>query len=261
MDQLCMHRLWFLLVSKATTADKTGGDPAKRLGALAGLALAIGGKEYQHNYKRGLWKRHLLFDLLWFIQSGHTTRPQEPHSPSWLWAAVSGAVSQQLMIDEKGFTGKRHVIVHTATVISGPESAEAADEGLLVLKCPVLRAVNLTNAESHYYTVEVQSAHGGVQARFAPDTVDFDQCRDFVVAEIVREVVYEPGGQDRVSEVWSNGLVLRQVREYRGSGGPRIVFMRVGRFWMRWPVYWSSFLRGVAEEDRVFGNGIPIRVV
>ncbi|OQE96352.1 hypothetical protein PENNAL_c0001G04608 [Penicillium nalgiovense] len=254
-EELCMHRCWFRLVSKVTVGKREAAD---RLDAVDGLALAIGGEKNNLSYTHGLWQRHLLFDLLWFIRSGQTEKPRQLRPPSWSWAAVDGAVDQQLMIDEKGFEGKKHVILKIATDMSASEPAQETDQGLLVLHCPVLRAVNLASSESHCQTVEVQSPHGGVQARFVPDTLDFDHVNDLVVAEIVREMVYDPSRQNRTSEIWSNGLVLRRIQH--GSGRRGLVFQRIGRFWMEWPWYSPGFRPGAYIEKRVFGNGMVIRI-
>ncbi|KAL4912118.1 hypothetical protein BDW62DRAFT_31983 [Aspergillus aurantiobrunneus] len=265
--QTRLHRAWFRLVSKATTAYKykenEDEDRGNRLGLVDGLALAIAGENLNQGYIHGLWRRHLVFDLLWFIGSEHTERPRpqrrEPQ-PSWSWAAVDGTVRSQLVIDEQGFEGKRHVVVRTATQVSvSTVTSDGESQTLLVLKCPLLRATNIANAESHFYTVEAQSPHGGVTARYAPDTVDYDQCHDLVCAELLREVIYEdgPGGKRSTAVVWSNGLVLRRVEGFSAPGHRGIVFQRVGRFWMQWPVVHASHRN---NGEGVFGNGMVIRV-
>jgi hypothetical protein len=242
-EALHLHNCWFELVSKYTQAKMT--KPSDRPAAILGLAHAIQGGQGGPEYMHGLWKRHLLFDLLWYIESGQREKPEQRRAPSWSWQAVDGLIPY-----EKISAGKERRLnpIKVAEVVS-QDVDQAADMALeppleeaLTMKCHLLRATNLARTQDQRFTLEIQRPDRSAEARFISDTSDFDQSRELFCAEIIRVVYEEDKERRELSEVWSDGLVL-QRSYYSTAQGVKVTYERVGRFWMKWPGIRSNGVR------------------
>lgn len=230
-EELRLHRLWFQLVSKFTRSQTS--ERSDRIVAIQSLAQEVQSSGDSNEFMKGLWRRHLLFDLLWYIESGQTKKPAERHAPSWSWQAVEGEVSQRLISHEKITEGKKRSLLKVAEVIASNESEITA--GVLSLKCPLFVVTNVACTAQHLFILEIQTSEGRVEARLAPDILDFSPSEELFCAEIIREVVFEDVKKRDIFAVWSNGIVLR--RKYTESlEGVKVTYERVGRFWMEWPL-------------------------
>lgn len=72
--------------------------PSDKLVALAGLAeqfQTVNGDQYL----AGLWRKTLLFDLLWKAEAigGLHLRPTAYRAPSWSWASTNGLISARYL--------------------------------------------------------------------------------------------------------------------------------------------------------------------
>jgi hypothetical protein len=77
------------------------------------------GREEGLEYMHGLWRRHFLFDLLWFIKSGQTEKPSsERRTRSWSWQTVAGEVSQRLMSYGQLSMGKERSLMKVAELVT-----------------------------------------------------------------------------------------------------------------------------------------------
>ncbi|KUJ08712.1 uncharacterized protein LY89DRAFT_658401 [Mollisia scopiformis] len=63
---------WAELVYRFTSCRTTG--PLDRRDAILGLVHTIQNGDRDFEYKQGLWRRHLFFDLLWSVESGASER-------------------------------------------------------------------------------------------------------------------------------------------------------------------------------------------
>ncbi|KAF9471996.1 HET-domain-containing protein [Pholiota conissans] len=68
--------------------------PTDKLAAMAGLVEEFQ-RVFEDDYLAGLWRKTLLFDLLWSaeIAAGVASRPILYRAPSWSWAAIDGLIS------------------------------------------------------------------------------------------------------------------------------------------------------------------------
>lgn len=231
-----LHRHWFQLVSKYTRAKIT--KPSDRSAGILGLVQAIQDQKCSLEYMNGLWKRHILFDLLWYIESGKRKKPEQHRAPSWSWLAVDGEVSQRPIPYEEVPVGKkgRVDLMKVAEVVSqdavqSPHiPLEPLVEEPLMLKCPLLRVTDISQTQHQRFSLDIQGPDRSVKGIFFPDTSDFDQSRELFCAEIIREVIYnEAGKPGELSGIWSNGLVLNRTY-YSTSQGVKVTYERVGRF-------------------------------
>jgi len=225
-EELHFHKRWFELVSRFTRYKMT--KPSDRAAAILSLAQAIKGSENSLEYMHGLWRRHLLFDLLWYIESGETKKPAPHRAPSWSWQAVDGEASPRLISFEKVAVEKERSLMKVAEAVT-------LDEERLMLKCPLLVVTNLVRTEHRLFILETQTPEGRVEARFVPDFLDFEKSKELFCAEIIREVIFKDTKKKDISALWSNGIVL-QRNHSENSDGVEVTYERVGRFWMERPL-------------------------
>ncbi|KAK0624205.1 heterokaryon incompatibility protein-domain-containing protein [Immersiella caudata] len=91
-----LKRYWQVVVTDYTARDIS--RPSDKLPALSGLAQAFQARMPQNVYLAGLWKDHLLDDLLWChapttsSRRAKRGRPATFRAPSWSWASLDGNV-------------------------------------------------------------------------------------------------------------------------------------------------------------------------
>lgn len=88
------YGIWGYIVRQYTRGELS--KPGDKLVAISGIAKLmqryLGGED---EYVAGLWKRHLVHQLLWEVESKQAVqRPEEYRAPSWSWAAVDGEIRQ-----------------------------------------------------------------------------------------------------------------------------------------------------------------------
>jgi Heterokaryon incompatibility protein (HET) len=86
-----------------------------KLVALSGLAKSFQ-NILQDDYLAGLWRRTLMYDLLWRTRdTASTSRPLEYRSPSWSWASLNSAPHGVSTYDIPQFSFECH---HVANIIN-----------------------------------------------------------------------------------------------------------------------------------------------
>ncbi|KAI0326351.1 HET-domain-containing protein [Cubamyces sp. BRFM 1775] len=95
IKRLDVYYAWRRMLTYYT--DRILSHSADKLVACAGLAEDFG-RILGSEYLAGLWRKSLLYDLLWrvsYISPGHINpcRPSPYRAPSWSWASVDGCVS------------------------------------------------------------------------------------------------------------------------------------------------------------------------
>ncbi|KAL5313488.1 hypothetical protein ACEPPN_019221 [Leptodophora sp. 'Broadleaf-Isolate-01'] len=221
-------------------------SPSDRSMSILGLAHAIQDGEEGLQYMHGLWRRHLLFDLLWFIKSGQTKKPSsERRTRSWSWQNVNGEVTQRLISSEKDVVGKERSLIKVAELVAlkagQDRPSEVFTEDRIMLKCPLLRCTNVFPSGEQMAIIELQTPEGRVEAIFATDFSDIDE-ENLIGAEIIREVIFEDTKKRReeqkvreIAAIWSHGIVLQ--RNFTANElDVQVAYERVGRFWMEWPL-------------------------
>jgi len=91
IGKLKVYRIWTIILRQYTRGDLT--KPRDKLAAIAGIAKQM--QTYfqgDDEYVAGLWKRHLIHQLLWQVDlKWQKSRPRY-RAPSWSWAAVDGEI-------------------------------------------------------------------------------------------------------------------------------------------------------------------------
>lgn len=232
-EQLLLHYCWFFLVAIYSRAkqESTPQQPAP----LLNLAQGVVGSGNELQYMHGMWRRHFIFDLLWFVGFGEERRkrPVPCRSPTWSWQAVAGGITAELISWRKNHAGKHCNIVKVAETPNGEVWLQPTE--VLTIICPVLRGTDIKRTSTKRATLQISTRHESVRASFMPDISDLDESKDLFCAEIVREAMYEKSDKKKLLTVWSNGLVLHRTLD-RKAEGVKATYERVGRFWMEWPV-------------------------
>jgi hypothetical protein len=242
-EELYLHKRWFELVFWFTRCKMMNISDHSM--AILGLAQAIQDGEQDLEYMHGLWRRHFLFDLLWFVESGQTKKSSEHRTRSWSWQSVEGEVG---ISHETWVVGKKRSWMKIAGLITPDveyftdSTSAQEEEGCLTLKCPIFCCTNVFPSLNQTYILQLRTPEGGVEATFVPDVLDFEH-ENLVGAEIVRDVIFRPerkeGRKGRVTReveaIRSHGIVLKRNYVNRGEG-VEVTYERVGRFWMQWPL-------------------------
>jgi len=106
--------LWHRLVEEYS--ERHLSDPRDKLVALEGLVERFAATSAD-TCVAGLWKRHLLDDLLWRpYPGGSYSRPPVYRSPSWSWASIDGPVWYH---ERKEWRNMSHAVVEEINVESG----------------------------------------------------------------------------------------------------------------------------------------------
>lgn len=92
------HSLWWAALNEFSMRDLT--KDYDKLPAVRGLAVHLHDTYSKHwkagsdQYVMGLWRHQIIAGLLWYVDLGaHKHRPESYRAPSWSWAAVEGAIS------------------------------------------------------------------------------------------------------------------------------------------------------------------------
>lgn len=239
-QQLRLHQRWFELVAMYTSGHLT--QPTDRLIGISGIAKAIQGDKKGMDYVGGLWRHHLLFDLLWCLGESPKPRPKTYRAPSWSWVAVDGSVSQRLLpfttINEEKVCKVEHIaeVIDVAVTKSGQPATSAdglIDDGHLDLQCHILPVSTVASAadQADPLTLEIAGYDGTFPADFVPDIVLSDPVGELFCAEILRMGFvgrYSP----KVLSRSTHGIVLRRMMDATVEDGGHALYERVGRFWV-----------------------------
>jgi hypothetical protein len=240
--QIRLHQNWFELVSKFTSADLT--NTADRLIAIHGIAQGIQEPQEPPNYIAGLWKMHLPYDLLWYVDSHPLPRPEHQRAPSWSWGAIDGKVAQDLFVPQVDREDNDFNIVTKAQVhaVEMEQSGPGTTKGYIELDC-YFQTIKDVVLPSHNHdsqsTLILEGDHRPFEAAYYPDDTT---SQPTVCVELVSSVTYFPGWQGTWS-LESHGIALRplssndssaEVADTEFSDGLIQQYERVGRYKAVW---------------------------
>ncbi|KAH7089252.1 heterokaryon incompatibility protein-domain-containing protein [Paraphoma chrysanthemicola] len=149
---------WHILVSQYTKLHLT--FQTDKLPALQGLAKAWQ-QTLQGNYLAGLWRGHILNDLMWKVQVP-LPRPRVYLGPSWSWVSTDSPVTWN-----SHYTGshrKAVSIISISTTPAGRDPMGDITSGELVLKGQCVRATT-----KHHELQPESSAFRSSPRRWYPD--------------------------------------------------------------------------------------------
>lgn len=110
------YRYWNDIVEEYSKKNLT--KETDRLIALYGIAQSIKQEHTHDEYVAGMWKNHLLNQLLWMTYTNlKKGRPSEYRAPSWSWASVIGKLMFRdiLEAEELGGLGAKIIDVSVDT--------------------------------------------------------------------------------------------------------------------------------------------------
>lgn len=233
-EGLALHRAWFRLVMKFTRLKFD--QSVDRIDAIQGLVQAIQRGNSGAVYLHGLWQRHLLYDLLWFVNTSTTTNPRIKQTPSWSWQAVEGAIDARFVSEESVAHNLKSypVIVAVPFPVEGPDAGSDNDTCIEIrLKCPVYRVLKCTHVQDCSWALDLESETDIQVATLVPDLLNFDRSKEMFFAELVKVVFYEQSRKRLLAAVWSDGIVLKR-RIAPHSSGVNVEYERIGRGWIKW---------------------------
>jgi hypothetical protein len=109
-----LMELWHRLVEEYS--ERHLSDPLDKLVALEGLVERFAATS-NDTCVAGLWRRHLLDDLMWRpYPGGSYSRPPVYRAPSWLWASIDGPVWYH---ERKEWRNVSHALVEEINVDPG----------------------------------------------------------------------------------------------------------------------------------------------
>lgn len=92
-----IYRVWRSIVCEYMKRSLT--FESDKFAAIAGIAAEVQ-KRNHDQYVTGLWKNHIVSDLLWLPTYNALLEPSPLHAPSWSWASVRGLISFQELLFE-----------------------------------------------------------------------------------------------------------------------------------------------------------------
>jgi hypothetical protein len=232
-----LHLAWGRIVTKVTGLEGSTSDKVDS--AIQGLALAISDKSSDTVYLHGLWKRHLLYDLLWFVKS-NTPNKRKRLTPSWSWQGIGESIFTQLHTESKVSPNLRSYITEIAEAypegISDSASSRNRTCVAIQLKCPLYRVLRCTLLENCSWELDLDSKMDIEIMRLRSDRSDLDSEQDMFFAELVLETLHLAGGKRSIGTLdtaWSHGIILKR-KVLPCSSGVDVEYRRVGRGWLRW---------------------------
>lgn len=125
-------RLWTNVIKHY--ARKQLSVESDKLPALAGVAKWYQGLFKDDVYLAGLWRSHLIDQLLWEISPNSlATRPKAFRAPSWSWASVDGRVGFRDILESSGQSRLAEVVDASISTKPG-DSTGAVTAGFVTLK-------------------------------------------------------------------------------------------------------------------------------
>ena len=202
--------------------------PTDKLVALAGIQKAIE-RATKLTYVNGLWREHLLTDLLWFSTKGPVKRLMDDDAnlvaPTWSWASIDGTVAVDFLPKHSGTAVRVREILAQACMV-GPDDLNLPLEPTVELEGPLLE-IPPPESEEAIWHIDIGDT-SGPSARYFPDAWDgiCGTARLFCMPFLCLERQKSKVAIVRTFEEDIQGLVLRFVRKHNQYE----VYQRVGYF-------------------------------
>ncbi|KAK4442316.1 heterokaryon incompatibility protein 6, OR allele [Podospora aff. communis PSN243] len=128
-----------------------------RLPALSGIAKREQTLRGGDQYLAGLWKKTLIYDMLWHsARSGTATRLNPKRVPSWSWAAVHGRVEYY---EYNRQAGEMCTVIEAATTLAGSDPTGEVSGGHILLSGPTA-VVEYSEVEQRPILGRGEDSHG-----------------------------------------------------------------------------------------------------
>ena len=182
-------------------------------------------------YVDGLWRQHLIYNLLWYVESP-TVRRLVPHrAASWSWASVDGTVRYEQGEDISAYDCAGCASITTIGLYGNSESSSSPANGknkILQLR-GVLRDLKRSKdtVQNEVYvgiSYTLRDSNGQVLGRFYPDCFGELWPRKVSCLEVLRLI--KRSNSSPVGLNQTRGLVLAFSGNYLGDK----LFKRIGYF-------------------------------
>jgi hypothetical protein len=219
----CFSQLWYEIVESYSRGRLSFGTD--KLVALSGIQKEVE-RCTGYTYMDGLWKEHLLTDLLWFAAEGPGTRLVDKQgvsiAPTWSWASIEGSVAIDLLPQNS----RMDVSVRaTLTTILKTEGFFLPEQKL-VLSGPLLNISKLQFDGTIWNIAVVKGSRPS--ARFYPDNSDdIDDVSELACLSFLSLDREKSDMNMGTSSEDIQGLVLRHIPKQDNS---QDVYERVGYF-------------------------------
>jgi hypothetical protein len=254
---------WYDIVESYTRGHLS--YPTDKLIALfavqSEVALATG-----YQYAWGLWREHLLTDLLWFASEGSGTRLLDKHgAPTWSWASMAGVAAVDLLAENSLMDVELKKQLATATLMDVPPDGYAIEEPpdhFIKLTGPLLPIPPPSSKDGTIWHIYVGGSWSR-SARFFPDIEDAIEggtgselaCVPFLSLDRQKTNALVSTSSEDIQ-----GLVLRLVNKREGTSDRPDVYERVGYFttsYMKksWASWWARRrLKGAVEKTVILAG-------
>jgi hypothetical protein len=101
-----------------------------KLPALSAIARVFA-SHFRCHYLAGLWRKYLIYDLMWFAANETRPKASESGSPSWSWAAIDGEVDFETGFDIHAVA---EAVDCRVTLVSDENPFGAVTNGELVIR-------------------------------------------------------------------------------------------------------------------------------
>lgn len=212
-----LHDLWSNTVAAYTRCQLT--YQTDKLIAISGLAKDMA-RLVNDEYLAGLWRRHLPYHLLWFLEkpssiSKSSKGSQSYIAPSWSWASTIGQVKDHPISKIKGEEILINILEARTETVTSDKTGQCTD-GFLKIRGMLKEAHWAWWDDGEMYTLMFE----GVRADF---TIALPDCLDFVTEDVVYCMPVHRFELDP-DEPRLYGLVLGKIE---GKGN---IFKRLGHF-------------------------------
>ena len=165
------HRVWERIVRVFSSGRLSYGTD--RLVAVGGLAAAMN-VALDDEYLAGIWRKHLLTQLLWYSPAPNTHQIGGYVAPSWSWAYTDSAVSDAYLEPNPGTTDLVKVIDVFTTIASDDPYGQVKD-GRIVLEGKLAKLEQVKGGDLSSYMMLIFSSEGEDRTSTGQGAVYFEK--------------------------------------------------------------------------------------
>lgn len=257
-----IHEAWEEVM--AGYSKRSASVPSDKLVACAAVAQHFH-RILGTNYLAGLWRRSLVFDLLWNKEPfTYMRRPSVYRAPSWSWAALDGAFfCYHVRLSKTTPVVFAKVFQCEVTLADSALPFGQVTGGILVLHAPLIRCVLRPDKSPAHRTIELQSFEQTLawrQWEVDENLLDVNQAAEVDGRKLPGTAGFDCEADVEITETWAiplmqdqyslDGLIVALVDPEVRSRAERgkACYRRVGWFSIQFPGYADADSLQAAHE-------------
>lgn len=210
IDPKILYRVWTDFVSHYSLRQLT--FPIDKLLAIAGVSKLFG-TLMRDTFIAGLWRRHLMEGLLWFIRvNTRAAKPRDYRAPTWSWASTDGYVIYAEPFKASWIVA-RALDVQCNVAADDPSTPHQefgmVTSGTMTLQAPLLRL----KLDEHGAWIGSTGTHQVPQLTVRVDSSDDIPPSEDYMGAIIRTTSYHltdaPSDAGRKTLLAAQGIVLK----------------------------------------------------